>query len=169
MLHFLNLYSDVFKREGVLLLHDEGNAFFPAGVNVFKTFGIGEPIVYTPAIHHWLSPNDNTLHAYAKGIWRKYQSEFTNDLERSLYLLNVLNKVPASHVRGWFSKNMMFGKHTITKRDCEKIFRGDGKSLSDFHEECLFSYRVCFRLNGLTGLPLTTADAESSLDGRRMR
>lgn len=167
--HFVMMNLPAFKREGVIVFHDAGNAFFPGGISLFNTFGIDNVITYTPAIHHWLSPNDNNLHSYCKAIWRQHQEKYDNDQERTLYLLYLLKKVPSEHVRGWFAKNLMFGRRAVTKTDCEEFFRGDGKNLSSFHQECVFAYRLFFGLNGVTGQPLATADAESALDGRAYR
>jgi hypothetical protein len=100
-----------------LYLHDGGPGFKRGSVNIFDANGFKNRVTYPSAVHQFLSPNDNKVHA-CKSIW--YEEYYQLDqLEAPLRLMQLLDEtIPQS--KKYFNDNMLSTK----KSKVEQIERG---------------------------------------------
>ena len=120
--------------EGAVVLSDSGNAF---GSGVLEALGFSRHAQYPPAVHQYLSPNDNNLHGAAKQLWRQSGVDFRDDVSSSLLLLKFLDEQTVSHSRSWFDRNML----NLTKDGAASLISGGGERVSDLSRERLHAYR----------------------------
>jgi hypothetical protein len=121
--------------EGTVVLSDCGNAF---GSGVLEALGFSRHAQYPPAVHQYLSPNDNNLHGAAKQLWRQSGVDFRDDVSSSLLLLKLLDEQTVAHSRSWFDRNML----NLTKDGAASLISGGGERVSDLSRERLRAYRV---------------------------
>jgi hypothetical protein len=121
--------------EGTVVLSDSGNAF---GSGVLEALGFSRHAKYPPAVHQYLSPNDNNLHGAAKQLWRQSGVDFRDDVSSSLLLLKLLDEQTVSHSRSWFDRNMLH----LTKDGAASLISGGGERVSDLSRERLRAYHV---------------------------
>ena len=89
--------------EGAVVLSDSGNA---VGSGVLEALGFSRHAKYPPAVHQYLSPNDNNLHGAAKQLWRQSGVDFRDDVSSSLLLLKLLDEQTVAHSRSWFDPTL---------------------------------------------------------------
>jgi hypothetical protein len=132
-------YNDIPKE--TMVLSDCGNAF---GSGVLEDLGFSRHAQYPPAVHQYLSPNDNNLHGAAKQLWRQSRVDFRDDVSSSLLLLNLLDKQTVAHSKFWFERNML----NLTKDGAASLIFGAGERVSDLAKERLRAYRVFVNEDG---------------------
>src|SRR5580704_9711337 len=120
---------------GSTSLSDCGSAF---GSGVLEALGFSRHAQYPPAVHQYLSPNDNNLHGAAKQLWRQSGVDFRDDVSSSLLLLKLLDEQTVAHSRSWFDRNML----NLTKDGAARLISGGGERVSDLSRERLRAYRV---------------------------
>lgn len=127
------MYYDV--PEGAVILSDCGNAF---DGGILEALGFSRHAQYPPAVHQYLSPNDNNLHGAAKQLWRQSGVDFRDDVSSSLLLLKFLDEQTVAHSRSWFDRNLL----KLTKDGAASLISGGGEKVSDLSRERLRAYRV---------------------------
>ena len=121
--------------KGAVGLSDNGTAF---GSGVLEAVGFSRHACYPPAVHQYLSPNDNNLHGAAKQLWRQSGVDFRDDVASSLLLLKLLDEQTVAHSRLWFDRNLL----NLTKEGAASLISGGGERVSDLSRERLRAYRV---------------------------
>lgn len=121
--------------EETLILSDCGNAL---GGGVLEDLGFSRHGQYPPAVHQYLSPNDNNLHGSAKQLWRQSEVDFRDDVSSSLLLLQHLDEQTTAHSRSWFDRNML----KLTENSAARLISGASERVSDLSTERLLAYSV---------------------------
>lgn len=148
--------------ENCHILSDNGSAFS----GDLTELGFARHERFPAPVHQWLSPNDNRLHGEAKAQWRAEMRDFSDDVEATLSLMHKLDWVASSHIRNWFDRNLMLGEQSITPEAMRKVFGKDAGKNSDWHNECLYEYRVWNGEDARGGIPDAPRGLDSGLDGR---
>lgn len=128
--HFFTYYA---VPKGAWVLSDCGTAVSGGGL---KERGFSHHAQYPPAVHHYLSPNDNNLHGAAKQLWRQSGVDFHDDVSSSLLLLKYLDEQTAAHSRSWFDRNML----KLTEDGAARLISGGSDRVSDLSSERLRAY-----------------------------
>ena len=133
---------------GCRVLHDCGRAFFEKGESVIEQCCNVQTATYPPAIHHYLSPNDNRLHGAAKGKWRGICAELgwgkDKVVEGDTFLLGVLTRASSQAICGYFQRNILWARGTPTLRRCKAwlSLMGKGRIVQNrYFGSCTRSYR----------------------------
>jgi transposase len=121
--------------EGSVALSDYGSAF---SGGVLDALGFSRHVQYPPAVHQYLSPNDNNLHGAAKQLWRQSGVDFCDDVSSSLLLLQRLDAQTVAHSRSWFEHNML----NLTEDGAASLISGAGERASDLSRERIRAYRA---------------------------
>ena len=121
--------------ENTVILSDCGHAF--AG-GVLKALGFLRHAQYPPAVHQYLSPNDNNLHGAAKQLWRQSGVDFRDDVPSSLLLLKLLDEQAATYSKSWFDRNML----NLTGDGAASLISGANEKVSDLSKERIVAYRA---------------------------
>jgi hypothetical protein len=129
---------------GCLLLHDAGNAYMENKKNILADY-VAATLEYPPAVHHWLSANDNNHHTRAKAKWRnRFPSELPVENEEvldALSLLYHLNQDPPPHIKADFEQNLFLGETRQRAVEIKDILRLMGKgAASSLLEEPYYAY-----------------------------
>lgn len=122
---------------GTIIFSDKGKAFFPGGVSVLEELGFQQHESYPPAVHHYLSPNDNRLHGSAKQSWRHSGIDFTDDVESSLRLLSLLDSDIRNNGNDWWNRNML----KLTDKTVAELITGTAKRQAELNKKRLQDYR----------------------------
>ena len=77
---------------------DNGAALFPKGKSAVTPLGFNH-FTSPPAIHQYVSPNDNSLHGVAKRLWRTERRDFSNDVESTLHLMHLLDSKSSKSIK----------------------------------------------------------------------
>ena len=146
---------------GTVIYSDKGKAFFPGGASVLEELGFQQHESYPPAVHHYLSPNDNRLHGTAKQSWRHSGIDFTDDVESSLRLLNQLDSDICEKGKDWWNRNML----ELTDKSVEDLITGTAKRRAELNKKRLQDYKV-FMGDEASGIHKeTSAGLDDSWDG----
>ena len=159
---FLDFYKEQFRAAHIVFT-DDGTAFVDKGTDVIDSFGIRR-VVYPPAIHQFVSPNDNRLHGESKQVWRTTTVDTSDDVVTSIRLLKHIDDVSAEHVEQWFSANFLVGVTGRLDKKAANVISGPPHKKLAFYRECLSEYRR--HANGEP--PLVGASrgpTDSALDG----
>ena len=136
---FFELYP--FLSSDIEIFTDDGHCFMENGEDVFAQMGFKNHRVYEPAFHHFASPNDNNVHGVAKKKWRERFENFTDDVETSLALMELIDD--ASKKSGaYFQRNLQIGGSygwEVMKNDVEKVCRA---GIEDCSWRRLQAYRM---------------------------
>lgn len=104
----LKLFFNHYKiKKNCVVLSDGGNSFFVGKKSVLIDLGFETHEIYPPAVHQYLSPNDNRLHGTSKASWRKNIKDFLDDVNASLYLMSCLDDDIAAYSKKWFDNNLI--------------------------------------------------------------
>ncbi len=141
---------------GAVIFSDEGNSFFPGGASVLEELGFAQHESYPPAVHHYLSPNDNCLHGSAKQRWRHGGVDFRDDVEASLQLLHYLDGDICDCGKGWWDRNLL----NLTDKSVEQLITGTARRRAELNKKRLQDYHIFIGEN--TREPLE--DEPSGLD-----
>jgi len=125
------------------LLSDAGPAFKKEGIHIFQDYGFEAWAMYTPAVHQYMSPNDNMAHAVAKRRWRAEHTDFSDDVECTLSLLHELDQIAEKDVRKWFNVNLQLDRDEATEAlaaECmgEKVEVDEDDEL--YYAHCMSEY-----------------------------
>ena len=173
----LELYFEVYGHQvpkGAVIFHDEGSAFKIDKEHFLGRFGFEQEVVYPPAVHHYISPNDNCMHGVAKSVWRSKCPDLSDDVVSSIFFVHCLNNVKPKDVRGWFDRNFILSKRDVTEADVESVIDdSDGPKKRDFgrdsfHLQCLQEYREWHSgrsRRSSTGFKGTPGEIATELDG----
>ena len=93
--------------EDCVIFHDEGNSFYPKGENLIQSLGFPNERSFPPAVHQWLSPNDNNLHGVAKAKWYKNPDFRKDKVTASLSLMHFLDLDTEEHSKYYFKRNIL--------------------------------------------------------------
>jgi len=116
---------------------------------------------YPPAVHHYLSPNDNRLHGTAKQNWRHSGTDFTDDVESSLRLLKQLDCDICDNGKDWWNRNML----ELTDKSVEDLITGTAKRRAELNKKRLQDYRVFMGDEASGPHKEALAGLDDSLDG----
>ncbi len=122
---------------GAIIFSDKGKAFFPGGVSVLEELGFQQHESYPPAVHHYLSPNDNRLHGSAKQSCCHSGIDFTDDVESSLRLLNLLDSDIRNNGNDWWNRNML----KLTDKTVAELITGTAKRRAGLNKKRIQDYR----------------------------
>ena len=130
--------------KGVVIFHDKGKSFLKDKQSIFPDIGFKDHFTYPPAVHQYLSPNDNRYHGIAKTKWRASGIDFSDNVKSSLYLLHCLDQVEETIIRKWWDHNFhLNGKDTLKERMQTLVTSGKDEKLkqSIYYTECLQEYK----------------------------
>jgi hypothetical protein len=140
---------------GAVVFSDEGNSFFPGGESVLEEVGFAQHESYPPAVHQYLSPNDNCLHGSAKQRWRHSGVDFSDDVEASLQILNYLDSDIHDGGKDWWDRNLL----KLTTASVEGLIAVTARRRAELNKKRLQAFHVFMRQNteeiledGLSGL-----------------
>ena len=145
---YLTAFECVKQRltKDTIMFHDAGNAFTKDQQSIAERY-CGTEVVFPPIVHHFLSPNDNSLHGFAKNTWRKWVDECDDpedDVRVTLQLLKLLNETPRANVHGWFRRNFLFDTDrndaASVNAALKVLINGNQNPRVEFHAECLETY-----------------------------
>ena len=157
------------------ILSDLGNAFFDDMGAVIPRLFRCRTAQYPPAVHHFLSPNDNHYHGSAKAKWRQMSAENgwgqDDSVESSLCLLGCLTNIAQEEIKGYFTNNFLLDKKYVSPERCRPIIEGvvsykigkseiNRKAVMDYNKFCQEATSRQEQLQG-DSIP----ELESSLDG----
>jgi hypothetical protein len=127
--------------ENCTVLSDHGRSFLKDGKDIFDVLGFEQHHSYTPAVHQFLSPNDNRLHGAAKQKWRAEGLDYHDDVNASLFLLYLLDYF-SKDAATYFRRNLQLGADRPSLKAVEGVIRGDTLMDNDFYRDCLREYCV---------------------------
>ena len=119
-----------------VVLTDGGNAFFDEGKDVLLDQGFSMHGVYPAAVHQYLSPNDNRLHATAKQSWKINVDDFSNDVNATLYLMHCLDQDTNAYSQKWFNNNIL----NPTTDHVNGMIGIGGLEKSKYRSKCMDAY-----------------------------
>ena len=122
--------------EKTVILSDQGNAFSENGEDVLLQLGFEYHISYPPAVHQYLSPNDNNLHGAAKASWRNSGVDYKDDVNASILLLQHLDVEIVVNSKKWFDRNMI----NLTKDGTKRLIGGSTLEKSEYYDDCVGAY-----------------------------
>ena len=139
----IDLLKLFFDRWGLM---DGSVVFRDGGTSMTEglaQFGFGHDVILPSAIHQYLSVNDNDIHGYVKQQWRQSKDlDFTNDMDSSLRLMNMLDNIPEEHIRHRFDVNFMLSVNKPSQDDVRRVMGKREGKLTKWHDACLLEYRV---------------------------
>ena len=94
-------------KENVHILFDGGRSYKVQKENIFDILGYKHHLEYPSAVHQYISPNDNCWHGVAKRKWTNMSLDWSDDVLSTVTLLQLLDNVDSSTIRGYFLKNML--------------------------------------------------------------
>lgn len=136
--------SEPLEFDQILLFSDCGRCFTEGGVSLFPQLGVDHWRQYPPAVHQFLSPNDNSLHGAAKAKWRADPSYEDSDVRGPLNLLRALTYTKAESIESWFVENFLLDDEIDRKTSCEDICGKEKIGSIDeefFDMECMYFYQ----------------------------
>lgn len=155
-----------------IIFRDEGKAYDSCFSKIKATAGIDKVIVFPPAVHELLSPNDNKVHGIAKELWRECESYKKDDVESSLSLLYFLNNVDVKSISTFFNNNFFYDSpSSFTKAEVEKVVMTSGKrryQRINFFHDCEQLYARFIRghyARGMQVQPTPPLSLDCDLDG----
>lgn len=125
-------------REHTTVFSDKGHAFSENGVDVLVDLGFKNHKTYPPPVHHFLSPNDNELHATAKQQWRELCSDFEDDVRSCCQLMHFLDKQTTAHSAAWFRRNIT----KLKEEDVVQLVRRGSAEQQRWNEHCKNLYHL---------------------------
>ena len=96
-----------------------------------------------PVIHHIRSTLDHGVFGPAKRKWRTSGVDCTDRIRSPLSLLSFYETTPSVKIKGYFNHNLLLDKHVITRQDCLKIIKPQGKNMtkrSSYYADCLLAF-----------------------------
>jgi len=156
-------FFEIHDPPTVPILTDDGRAFKEKDVDVLKSLGY-QRVVYPPAVHQYLSPNDNNLHGEAKAKWRAEFTDWKDDVKVGLRLLQLLDEATVAHSKGWFDRNFMLGGGRVTEKRVATVMSGGAHKKLAYLRDCHRHYRVKF-MGAKDERPRMVCDNDCDLDG----
>ena len=143
---FIDFYQKIgqFKSDTVIM-SDKGSAFVENKADVFQKLGFANRFVYEPAVHMWLSPNDNKVHGVAKQKWRSEVDDFSQDSESTCNLLYNLDNVSGVSIRDFFAQNFLLRCPEPSLENSLGVISRRPKNKANFYIKCLEAYRQKFK------------------------
>lgn len=92
---------------------------------------------FPPAVHQFLSVNDNNLHGAAKRVWRQKISDFSDDVEASLCLMGCSDQVKSNTIRAWWQRNLFLGQQSLSDDAISRIIKGPDPKTARFLRKLL--------------------------------
>ena len=127
LVRYFELVEDWLPKDAIIF-RDEGKAYDTCFSKIQASAGIDKVIVYPPAVHELLSPNDNKVHGIAKERWRRCDFYKKDAVESSLSLLHFLRNVDGESISTFFTENFFYNSRTsFTKAEVEKVVMTSGK------------------------------------------
>ena len=131
---------DFFDRyeieKDTIILSDGGKEFVD-----LEKLGFTRHIKYPPAVHQWLSPNDNRWHGAAKQKWRSMGIDFKDDGLALIALLYCLDET-VGDARKWFQTNLQVRSESPSKEDVAKLIGSKKLIENRYLMECRRDYRI---------------------------
>ena len=120
------------------IFSDFGNSFKKGNDDVLLNLGFKRHLTYEPAVHQYLSPNDNSLHGRAKKKWRAEVKDHSDDIVSSVTLLRCLDE-EILNGKDELSRNLQLNVSTVDENAARELVQGKAEKS---HFEALFAYRV---------------------------
>jgi hypothetical protein len=136
---FLRKFFELYDvPNDVVVLSDNGKAFFPGGARALEGLGFARHVAYPAEVHQYLSPNDNRLHGTAKASWRTSGVDFKDDVASSLLLLNHFDVDISTHGSTWFKRNIT----ELTQKSAVELISGRSGKGAKVDQDRRYAYRV---------------------------
>lgn len=171
LVRYFELVEDWLPKDAIIF-RDEGKAYDTCFSKIQASAGIDKVIVYPPAVHELLSPNDNKVHGIAKERWRRCDFYKKDAVESSLSLLHFLRNVDGESISTFFTENFFYNSRTsFTKAEVEKVVMTSGKrryQRINFFHDCEQLYERFIRghyARGTQVQPTPPLSLDCDLDG----
>lgn len=131
-----------YNFEGNIVVTDQGNEFKRGGVDVLEEWN-NTRMTMAPVIHHIMSMLDHGVFGPAKRQWRNSGVDFSDRILSPLKLLSIIDATSKEKIKHYFTRNFLLDKHTITREDCLKVIKPQGKNMmkrSSYYAACLTAY-----------------------------
>lgn len=150
-------------NEDVVVLSDNGNAFFDGQQSIIESLGFKQHLCYPAAVHQWLSPNDNRLHGSAKARWRSPAArvDFSDDVDSCMTLMRFLDLETAKNSRSWFNTNMMKATQSTT----ERLITGATSTSSKYRKQAIREWQRSQGIDPRNDLSDKPKELRDELDG----
>jgi hypothetical protein len=147
-------------EKGSFWLSDNGNEFFSANGSVLEPKGVNH-IAYPPAVHQYLSPNDNNHHSSGKAKWRNMRINWDDDIRAGVALLKCFDD-DQDNLQGYFEKNLQCGRNIPDIEHVRDLIGGKDLISNSYHKRCMYEYCIAFKKDGRGG---EAGDYNDGLDG----
>lgn len=127
--------------KNTIILSDEGRSFLENKKDIFEVLNFKAHYQYFPAVHAYLSPNDNRVHGEAKLPWRYRELDYTDDVKTTVALLFHLDQCSSDHTRKYFERNFLLRVVKPTLLDSLRVIQKRGLKHNKFHMLCFRAYR----------------------------
>ena len=158
----LKVYEKELQKAAVIF-RDAGNCYVENGIDLIEEAN-HKVVVLPPAIHQYLSVNDNKLHGVAKQYWRAGVTDFKDDVDASLYLLWRLDEVKEASIKQWFNENLCLDGGRVTEERVRIILNMPDLQRREHFNRCLLAYRQDV-LNESVGSIKDVYSTADTLDG----
>lgn len=160
---FVDKFAEMYSNEipaGTVVLSDGGNAFKG---DSFTSKGLIHRH-YTACVHQFLSPNDNMHHGSGKRSWNTKYTDFTDDVDTTLYLMKRLDEDAVANSKKYFDRNLFFDGRPVTEAEVVKVIKGGAHVKLGYWRQCYREY--CGEILGLsTNIPRGVSLLFSDFDG----
>jgi hypothetical protein len=155
--------------KGCVVLTDGGKKIQGGQEDVFEKLGAAKHLVYPACVHQFLSPNDNDVHGAAKGKWRNYVRDFSDDVEACLTLLGHID---GECERGGqlFERNLQFradSSDCASRQAVHELIGSSEVDRSEFFKTCAYAYFIYAGMDARGGTPDVPKGLDDDLDGCR--
>lgn len=124
-----------------IMFSDQGNAFKTGDDTIIGDLHHYRYYQFPPAVHQFLSVNDNNLHGAAKKVWRQKIQDFSDDVEASLCLLACLDAVKREAIKAWWCRNMFLDGRSLSDEAISRIIKGPDPKRQEYYASCVIEYR----------------------------
>lgn len=103
--YFLWFYKETLSAHWVFFLSFKGSSFRSSDGSVIMQMGYGTHIFYLACVHQYLSPNGNNLYGAEKAKWSAMVTNFDNEGESSIVLMDCVGRISKETIRSWSVRN----------------------------------------------------------------
>lgn len=131
---------DAYEIDCEFMHTDNGNAFKRDGEDVVEELGFTR-FTAAPAIHQYVSPNDNLFHGARKKIWRASTTDFSDPIRSALSLMKTFDDAELSTVKDYFTKNFFLDNRRPSDAEIGKVIGTGIETNHAYFAECFIKYR----------------------------